>query len=54
MRGVRQEFAGTLTIRENKTHVAHELVLPRGAARLSLRLEAAAGPGLGHMVCVRF
>jgi hypothetical protein len=49
---VRQEFTGSLTVSDQKTHVTHETVLPRGAARLRVRFEHPRGPGLGHMLCL--
>jgi hypothetical protein len=49
---MRQEHAGILTVSDLKTHVAHETVLPGGAARLRVRLEHPRGPGLGHMLCL--
>lgn len=46
------EFAGILSIRELKTHVAHRVDLPRGASVLGVRLDYTRGPGLGHMICL--
>ncbi len=49
---MQREFSGTLTRRANKTHVEHAIALPRGAARLSMRLAFPPGSGFGHMVCL--
>jgi hypothetical protein len=49
---VQQEFTGTLTDRDLKTHVAHGLALTHGAASVTVRLEHLRGPGLGHMLCL--
>jgi hypothetical protein len=49
---VRREFAGTLTILDQKTHVVHRVAIPRGASRIDVRLEHSRGPGLGHMICL--
>jgi hypothetical protein len=52
-RGImRQELSGILTSRDTKTHIVHEVVLPRGAARLRVRLEHPRGAGYGHMLCL--
>jgi hypothetical protein len=49
---VRREFAGTLSIRDLKTHTAHKVTLPRGASRIDVLLVYPRGPGLGHMICL--
>jgi hypothetical protein len=49
---VRHEAEGTLTARDGKTHVALEVVVPRGAARLGVCLRFARGEGLGNMLCL--
>jgi hypothetical protein len=46
------EFAGILSIREQKTHVAHRVELSSGASALGVRIEYPRGPGLGHMICL--
>jgi hypothetical protein len=49
---MQQELAGILTVNDLKTHVAHEILLPVGAARLHVRFEHPRGSGLGHMLCL--
>ncbi len=49
---MQQELSGTLTERDLKTHVAHEIPLSRGAVRLRVRLEHPRGSGLGHLLCL--
>ena len=48
----RQDFTGTLTARDQKTHVVHEVVLPRGAGELTVELAFPRGPGHGNMLCL--
>ena len=47
-----QEFRATLSARDQKTNVEHQLSLPGGAERIRLRLAFPRGPGLGHMLCL--
>lgn len=48
----RQDFTATLTVRDEKTHVVHEVVLPRGAGELTVELAFPRGSGHGNMLCL--